>query len=322
MRPKSSIKIISSAALAILVVAFPLISGSNYQIAVVTNSFFFIVLAMSLNIVYGFAGLLSFAQVGFWGVGGYVGALTVTRLGGSVWEGMLLAAVAGAVIAAFIGAISLRLSNHAFVIVSIAFTLLLQMVAQEWISVTNGPMGIPGLRAPVIALGPLVLPIDTPVSKYFLALGFAVVCLGVMWLVLTSRIGRTLKMIKHDETLSRSFGVRTTQSKILAASFSAAFAGMAGALYVFYVSIVDPLIFDVYYTQLMLVIVIVGGLGSFWPLIGAGFLLTALPEILRTPNEIRMIYYGIILMASVMFFPGGFAGLLRRTPPMQGGEAK
>ena len=83
---------------------------------------------------------------------------------------------------------------------------------------------------------------------------------------------------------------------------------MAGSLFVFYVTIIDPLIFDIYYTQLMLVIVIVGGLGSFWPIIIAGFILTVLPEVLRTPNEIRMINYGIILIVTIVLFPRGIAG--------------
>ena len=121
-------------------------------------------------------------------------------------------------------------------------------------------------------------------------------------------------MIKHDETLARSLGVRVIYWKLFAAGFAAAFAAMAGALYVFYVTIVDPLIFDIYYTQLMLVIVIVGGLGSFWPVIVAGVALTVLPELLRTPNEIRMINYGVILIATVLLFPGGLAGLMAKLP--------
>ncbi len=294
---------------AMALLAVPFLSDSNYYLNIIINAFFFTVLAMSLNVIYGYTGLLSFAQVAFWGIGGYVGALTVMRLGGSVWEGMLLAALLCMGLATVIGAISLRLSNHAFVIVSIAFTLLMQLLASEWIEVTNGPMGIAGLPSPAIALGSFSFEINSPFRFYFLAAAFAFLSLATMRVVLSSRLGRTLKMIKHDETLARSCGVRVTRWKLFSAAFSAAFAALAGSLYVFSVSVVDPIIFDVYFTQLILVIVIVGGLGSYWPVVIAGFVLTVLPELLRTPNEIRMINYGVILILTIILFPRGLAGL-------------
>ena len=301
-------RVLLIAAFGLAAIAFPFLTQSGYHINIIINAFFFTVLAMSLNVIYGYAGLLSFAQVGFWGIGGYVGALTVMKLGGSAWEGMFLAAAISAALAVVIGAVSLRLSNHAFVIVSIAFTLLLQLLAQEWIEVTNGPMGIPGLPAPVISLGSFSFAFDSPRKHYFLALTFAAVSLALIWVVLSSRVGQTLRMLKHDDALARAYGVKVTHWKLFAAGFSAAFAASAGALFVFYVTIVDPLIFDIYYTQLMLVIVIVGGLGSFWPVVAAGLILTVLPELLRTPNEIRMINYGIILIVTIALFPRGFAG--------------
>lgn len=298
-------------------IAIPLLTQSSYFLTVGITAMIFTVFAMSLNIVYGYAGLLSLAHVGFWGVGAYVAALVVTRLGGSIWEGLIAAAFVAAAGGVLIGAAALRLSNHAFVIVSLCFTLLMQMLAQEWIDVTNGPMGIPGLPAPSIGFGDTVFTFGTPTRFFYLTLAFAAVSLGAIWLVVTSRIGRTLQMIKHDETLARSLGVRVTIWKLTAIALSAIFAALAGGLYVFYVTIVDPLIFDVYYTQVILVIVIIGGLGSFWPLVIAGLIITVLPEILRTPNELRMISYGVILMLAVLLMPTGIAGLvgkLRKRP--------
>jgi ABC-type branched-subunit amino acid transport system permease subunit len=290
-------------------VTAPSIVHSTYHLNVLINALMFTVLAMSLNVVYGYAGLLSFAQVGFWGIGGYAAALTVLKLDGSVWQGIAVASVLCSGLAVAIGAVALRLSNHAFVIVSIAFTLLAQMLAQEWIELTNGPMGLPGLPPPAIPVSERCCLIDSPTRFYYLTLSFAVLSLGLMWLVLSSRIGRTLRMIRHDESLARSLGVRVTRWKLFATGFAAAFAGMAGAIYVFYLTIVDPLIFDIYYTQLVLVIVIIGGLGTFWPVIAAGLLLTVLPELLRTPNEIRMIAYGVVLIGTVLLLPNGLAGL-------------
>lgn len=290
----------------------PFLTQSSYFLTVGISAMIFTVFAMSLNIVYGYAGLLSLAQVGFWGVGAYVAALAVTRFDGTLWEGLLAAALVAGAGAVLIGAAALRLSNHAFVVVSLCFTLLMQMLAQEWIDVTNGPMGIPGLPVPSIGFGDSVFTFHTPTRYFYLTLAFAAVSLGMIWIVVTSRIGRTLRMIKHDETLSRSLGVRVTVWKLTAIALASVFAALSGALYVFYVTIVDPLIFDVYYTQVILVIVIIGGLGSFWPVVIAALVITVLPEILRTPNELRMISYGVILMLAVLVMPTGIAGLIEK----------
>lgn len=298
--------------LLVICTAVPFLTQSSYFLTIGISAMIFTVFAMSLNIVYGYAGLLSLAQVGFWGLGSYVAALVVTRLNGSIWEGMLAAAAMSAIGGILIGAVALRLSNHAFVIVSLCFTLLMQMLAQEWIDLTNGPMGIPGLPMPGIGFGEASFLFSTPTRFFYLTLAFATVSLGLIWLIVTSRIGRTFRMIKHDETLSRSLGVRVTVWKLFAIALASIFAALSGALYVFYVTIVDPLIFDVYYTQIILVIVIIGGLGSFWPVVVSGLLITVLPEILRTPNELRMISYGVILMLAVLVMPTGIAGLVKK----------
>ena len=298
-------------ALVLSLALVPILVQSSYVLTVLINALVFTLLAMSLNIIYGYTGLLSFAQVGFWGLGGYVAAVGVTRLGLDHWLSTAAAVAMCSAVSAGLAAVALRLSNHAFVIVSIAFTLLMQILSQEWIEVTNGPMGIPGLPPPVLGTGTSAIIIATPARFYWLILSAFLVSMVVIYLVMTSRVGRTLRLIKHDEALARSFGIRVTLWKLFAAAFSAAFAALAGSMNVFFLTIVDPTIFDIYYTQIMIVITIIGGLGSFWPVLGAGFLLTMLPEILRTSNEIRMIYYGVILIGAVMFFPKGLAGIWR-----------
>ena len=233
-----------AAALLAAGIAVPFLTQSSYFLTIGISAMIFTVFAMSLNIVYGYAGLLSLAQVGFWGVGSYVAALVVTRLDGSIWEGMIAAAVVSAVGGVLIGAAALRLSNHAFVIVSLCFTLLMQMLAQEWIDLTNGPMGIPGLPSPSIGFGETAFAFGTPTRFFYLTLAFAALSLAAIWIVVTSRIGRTFRMIKHDETLARSLGVRVTAWKLVAIALASVFAALSGALYVFYVTIVDPLMDD------------------------------------------------------------------------------
>jgi branched-chain amino acid transport system permease protein len=121
--------------------------------------------------------------------------------------------------------------------------------------------------------------------------------------------------INQNEPLARSQGISAFRYQILAFAISALLAGLAGGLYVFHLTIVDPSVFDAYYTQMMLIIVILGGAGFFWPVIAMAAVFTIVPEVLRLAPELRMILVGIVLVAAIQFFPQGFGGYLadRRT---------
>ena len=296
---------------ALVVAALPLWAPSLYVTNIAILALFFAVASTGLNIIYGYAGLLSFAQVGFWGLGGYASALIATELGWSPWIAFLLAGLVAGVVAVMIGGLALRVSRDAFVIVSLSFTLLLQLLARNWTGLTRGPMGIPGLPAPSVAL-PFVgsLSGHDPKTFYWIALAFAVAVLCLIHRILRSRIGRTLLAIKHDEALARSQGISVIRYQLLAFVLSALLGGLAGGLYVFHLTIVDPTIFDAYYTQMLLIIVILGGPGYFWPVLCASAAVTVLPEILRMAPDLRMVLFGFVLVVAIQFFPQGAGGYL------------
>ncbi len=310
-----------------LVVLFsiPQWSANEYLFALGVSFGMLSVLAAGLNLVYGYTGLLSFAQVAFFGLGAYASALLVTELGWSLWAGAVagggLATLAGLVI----GYTSLRLSRHAFAIVSLSFALLCLIVARDWVSLTRGPMGIPGLPVPVLNLpAGIQWRLSRPVDFYYLLLGYAVLAHVVIYLVVTSRIGRAMRAIRLNEPLAQSQGIDPLRYRLLALGLSAFLTGVVGGLFVFYLTIVDPSVFDFYYTETMLIMVILGGAGSFWGVLGASALLTALPDMLRFTTDLRMVLYGVILIAAMLVFPGGVGGWLRRRriarwrrPPMK-----
>ena len=128
--------------------ALPWLTASNYVVGIAISTLIFTVAASALNLVYGFTGLLSFAQLGFWGIGGYAAALTVMTLGGDFWEGLVLAGLVNAALALAVGYPALRTGRHAFVIVTLAFALLVTLIARDWVGLTRGPLGIPGLPPP------------------------------------------------------------------------------------------------------------------------------------------------------------------------------
>ena len=298
--------------------AIPRVTGNEYVLALGVSFATFAVLSGGLNLVYGYTGLLSFAQVGFFGIGGYTAALLVTERGWSLWAGAAAGGVLAALVGLVVGYSSLRLSRHAFAIVSLSFALLCLIVARDWVSLTRGAMGIPGLPIPAMDLpGRLRWRLAQPRDFYYLTVGFAVVAQAAIYLVVSSRLGRAMRAIKLNEPLAQSQGINPLSYKLLAIALSALLAGIVGGFFVFYLTIVDPSIFDFYYTETMLIMVIIGGPGSFWSVLVASAVLSALPDLLRFTTDLRMVLYGAVLIAAMLLFPGGVGGWLRRRRMMR-----
>jgi ABC-type branched-subunit amino acid transport system permease subunit len=292
---------------ALLFGALPLLTASNYVVGVGISALLFTVAAAALNLVYGFTGLLSFAQLGFWGIGGYATALTVMTFGGTFWMGLVWAALLNGVLALVIGYPILRTNRHAFVISTLTFALLVALIARDWVTLTRGPLGIPNLPSPT-AFGVVF---DTTHKFYWIAWAFAVAMIAFLYALCSSRIGRTLVAIKQNEPLVRAQGISPMPYKLASFAISAAITGAAGGVLTFHLGIIDPSFLDFYYMQTFLIIVIIGGAGSFWGVIAAGIALSALPEVLRFSADFRMIIYGVILVAAMFIMPSGVAGWLR-----------
>ena len=293
-------------AAALLLGALPDLTNSNYVIGIAVSACVFTTAAAALNLVYGFAGLLSFAQLGFWGIGGYAAALTVMTFGGSFWQGLLWAGLIDTAAALAIGYPALRTNRHAFVIVTLAFALLVTLVARDWVGLTRGPLGIPGLPGPTL----FGIEFKTTPRFYWIAYVYALLALAMLWVLCTSRIGRTLLAIKQNEPLVRAQGISPRPYKLAAFAIGAAITGIGGGIYAFYLKIIDPLFLDFYYMQIFLIIVIIGGAGSFWGVVLAGLVMSTLPEVLRFSEDFRMIIYGAVLLIAMLAMPNGAGGWL------------
>ena len=302
-----------AAAGALLIVAcvVPFLGLSPYMMSVAVLTLVYVVLSQGLNLIYGYTGWLSFAQVAFWGIGAYTAAILWTRAGVNPWLGVAAGGAVAVAAALVVGLPSLRLSRTAFIIVTLTFTLLLQLLATDWIRLTRGPLGLPGLPSLRVSLAGYSTTFATAGQFYWVMLVWAVVTLAVVYRIVRSRLGRTLLAIRSDEYLAQAQGIPTLRYKLAAFAVSAAFSGVAGGLYGFYLSVVDPTVFGFYFTQAILVIVVVGGRGSFWGVTIAAVLVSAAPEALRWADEWRLITYGIVLIVVVLVMPGGFAGALK-----------
>ena len=288
--------------------ALPWLTNSNYILGIAVSAAIYTVAAAALNLIYGYTGLLSFAQLGFWGIGGYASALTVMTFGGTFWQGLVWAGLVNAALALVIGYPTLRTGRHAFVIVTLTFALLVTLIARDWVDLTRGPLGIPGLPAPSL----FGFEFRTTPRFYWIAWAYAVLALAFLYALCTSRIGRTLVAIKQNEPLVRAQGISPMPYKLAAFAISAAITGIAGGIFAFHLKIIDPLFLDFYYMQTFLIMVIIGGVGSFWGVVVAGVALSALPELLRFSSDFRMIIYGLVLLVAMLAMPGGFAGWFNR----------
>ena len=291
-----------------LLFAVPGLTSNEYVLALGVSFATFAVLAGGLNLVYGYTGLLSFAQVAFFGVGGYTAALLVTELNWPLWSAALAGGLLAAAVGFGIGYSSLRLSRHSFAIVTLSFTLLCMIVSRDWVSLTRGAMGIPGLPVPSLFAWRL----NKPADFYYQLMGFAVLSQALIYLIVTSRVGRALRAIKLNEALAQSQGINPLSYKLLVVTLSAFLSGVVGGLFVFYLTIVDPSVFDFYYTETMLIMVILGGAGSFWGVLFSTAVLTVLPDLLRFTTDLRMVLYGVILIAAMLVFPRGISGWFRQ----------
>ena len=297
--------------LAIIVVAvaalLPLVVTSSYILSVGVTMFLYLVAAMSLNVIYGLLGLLSLAHIAFWGIGGYFTVIAVMDLGLSFWLALPLAGLFAGVLSIAVGFPALRLNRHSFVVVTLIFALLTTLVARDWVSLTRGPMGIPGIPSPYF----FGHEVAGAYSFYYLSGAFALISLLLLHLFFTSRIADTMRAINQSEDLARSQGVNPTAYKLLAFFLSAFFTAMAGGILAFNQRVIDPLIFDFFFMQAVLIMVIVGGRGSFVGVLVAGAVMSILPEVLRFSVDLRMVLYGLALLAFVTWAPNGLAGWIR-----------
>jgi len=274
----------------------------------------FAVLALSLNLLLGYTGQLSLGHAAFFGIGAYATALLTVKLEWSPWIGLLAAVVLPGLAGWVIGRLALKLRGAYFVLLTISFAGCVSLVSVNWMDLTNGPLGLPGVPALEIALPGLpALSLRTKVAFYYVVLVAVVLAYLVCLALIRSRVGRALVALRENETLAASVGIDGTHYLVLAAVVSAAMAGFGGGLYAHYTRFVSPEVFLFTYTVTMVIMVVAGGKGTLaGPVVGA-VLFTVLPEALRaaTSWQWQMLLYGILLVAVLFFMPQGIVPALR-----------
>lgn len=285
----------------------PFVLTSSYQLRLLNFVGINILLVLGLNFVLGYAGLLSFAQVGFFLVGAYTGGILAVDYGFSFWIAMPLAAIASGLCAWLVGIPTLRLHGHYFAFATFAFAEAARLIALN-LELTHGASGLVGIPAPTLP----GIAIDNDVSFFYLILLFVVAAIVVAARIQYSAIGRALFAIREGELAAESMGIDTTRTKMQAFILSAVFAGIAGALYGPLNSVISPDVFSFDVSVVILVALLLGGSGSIVGTIIGTILVTLLPEWLRVLQDYYMVVYGAGIVLLMIFLPEGLHGILRR----------
>lgn len=275
---------------------------------------FYTLLSQSLNLSAGFSGLISLAHAGFYGIGAYVSAILSVKFGVTFWLSIPLAMLISGTIAFIVSLIALRTVEDYFIICTLGIQVILFSIMNNWMDLTRGPLGIPGI--PSISL--LGFNFDNKISFLLLSLFFVAIIWFVLRNISKSGFGKTLTAISEDEIYAQSIGKNVYLSKTVSFTLSAMFTAIPGALYAHYISYIDPTSFTVNESIFILSIVIIGGLGNLTGSFLSAAFLVLLPEALRfvgMPDSIaanmRQIIYGLILVIVMMTGKNGIKELLK-----------
>lgn len=308
--------------LSILVVAavpLPFLFTDAYVRHLLVLTVIFSILALSLDIILGHMGQFSFGHQAFFGLGGYVTGILTAKVGLPAWAGFFTGIASAAFLGLLVGLVALRRARGFFLaIITLGVGKILWLISIRWSEVTGGPLGVPsiprlGLHVPF--LGGITF--DSEFSFYYLALALLMFTIYIIYVWMGSRFGRAVSAVRENEQLANSIGVNPYKCYVWAFTFACALAGLAGVTYAHYMAIIVPPTLSMEYMFWMLVMVIVGGMGTFaGPIIGAT-IFVFVPEWLVPLEELRMVIVGLIVLLSILFMRQGvvpsLAGFLRRT---------
>lgn len=291
-------------ALLALFASVPAVVTNLYMLQVLTFVGLYIVLALSLNLINGYLGLLSIGHAAFYGIGAYTSAKLVMELKAPFLLSMFASGAISSAMAYLLAKPTLRASGIYMTLATLGFNMILFLVLQNWMSFTNGPLGIMDIPAPVI-FGRVI---DSREGYYYLMLVMVVLTIASMHRLIHSRFGRALVAIRENELAAEAMGVHTTKYKIQGFVLAAFYAGIAGSFYAHFVKFISPDSFYINESFVLLAMLAFGGQGNLiGPVVGAAVLIV-IPEIFRFLQEYRMFVYGGILIAMMLFRREGILG--------------
>lgn len=273
----------------------------------------YVILVLSTNLTVGMANLLTLCQAAFYGIGAYIGAFFLMQFNLPFVVIALIVMLATGLTSLLISFASVKLKGDYFILGTLGFQMIVYTILYNWISVTSGPYGIPGIPS-IKLLG--IWSLDGIYAYFFLALIVAVLVCLLFSFLQRSSFGRVLKVIRSDGQPAKVLRRKSTRLKVWAFFISAAFAGVAGLIYASYVSYIDPTSFTLDESIFIITALFIGGIGSrVWGPIAGAAVVVILPELLRfvglpdaVAANLRQVIYGLVLIVLMFVRPQGLLG--------------
>ncbi|GLS14170.1 ABC transporter permease [Hydrogenophaga electricum] len=306
-------------------IALGFVVRSDYWLGIFVMVLIYGLLATGLNVVVGFAGLLDLGFVAFWAIGAYFTSILFIDviqqgwgLDTSAWwwllyPNLLVGGLVAGLAAMLIGYPTLRVRGDYLAIMTLGFGEIIRIVATNWVSFTNGPMGLRGIPSPQWFGWVL----DTPRSQYFFALALAVLLILFVSRLARSYVGRAWVALREDEHAAEAMGISGTRYKLMAYACSGFVGGVVGVFFAHFMRFISPANFTLFENILILLLVVLGGLGTLaGPFLGAAVWLLFLQLSMHIPlvtqfPELRFALLGILLIVLVLYRPDGLAGKAR-----------
>ena len=287
--------------LSIALLIFPLLEDNPYTIGSTNLIAINAIVVHGLNLFIGYAGQISLGHAAFFGLGAYGSAIATVTFGIPPWPAMVLVACGVAVVALILGIPILRLSGHYLAMATLGLNFVVHSILLQWDEVTGGPSGFSGI--PYLSFGSFEF--DDEIRLHYLLWGITLICLLLCLNLVRSGVGRGLAALAGDETAAAALGVNTRNAKIKIFVLSAVLASIAGSLFAHTYSFVSPDSFGIFTSTDMVIMVVVGGMGSIWGSLFGAALMTMMPEWMDMFETYKDFVHGGILVLVLMFLPQG-----------------
>jgi branched-chain amino acid transport system permease protein len=293
--------------------AVPLLLHNEVALTILVFTFILGMLAVSFNLIFGYTGQLSMFHAAAFGIGAYATELSMAHLAVSFWIGMVIAVFIVSAISLCVGTVCFRLKEFYFAIVTLACSEIVRLIILNWSSFTNGSLGINLTDTPTLWLpGRGVVPVVGTRMWYYLALIALIIMVFICTRVVHSWMGRCFAAIRLNDELADTLGINVFRYKLVSFLIGNAGAAVAGALYAFYLSYIEPNYLSIEQSLAIIAMVLLGGRQPLaGPILGA-FVLTALPHVIEFSAELRILTYGLILIFTILLLPSGIMGAVRR----------
>jgi branched-chain amino acid transport system permease protein len=288
-------------------IALPWVA-STYILHLAIMAGIFSILSLSVNLLSGYTGQFSIGHAGFWAIGAYTSALLTTNLHYSFWIGLPAAGFVAMIFGLIIGIPAIRVSGVYLAVVTIAFGLIVQTLLFNLEGLTGGAHGIYAIPRPSLGRWQF----HSREEFYWLVLAVLLLLVAVAVRLMNSYVGRAFIAIREDELAAQAIGIHTTYYRVVAFLMSAFFAGLAGSLYAHYLRYINPEAFGIIISINILMMVIVGGLGSIPGSILGAIVVYLLPEFLRFLGHAYYMVFGALVIAMLVFLPNGLIDVLDR----------